>query len=73
MADSVIGLRGTRVLSRAVLEHKIEPGIVPTQHRHTVEQTVWLRRLIYKAVMKYHVQVRFMSTCTYVRNIQVYT
>ena len=62
MADSVIGLHGTRVLSRAVLEHKLEPGIVPTQHRHMVEQTVWVRRLMHKDVTKYHVQVRFMST-----------
>jgi len=62
MADSVIGLHGTRVLSRAVLEHKLEPGIVPTQHRHMVEQTVWVRRLMHKAVIEYYVQVRFMST-----------
>ena len=62
MADSVTGLPGTRVLSRVVVEHKIEPGIVPTQHRHTVEQTVWVRRLMHKAVTKSPVQVYIEHT-----------
>ena len=37
--DSVIGLPGTRVLSRVVVEHTVELEIVPTRHQHTVEQT----------------------------------
>ena len=36
MEDTVSGLLGTRVLSRAVMEHKLELGIVPTRFRNMV-------------------------------------
>jgi len=62
MVDSVIGLPGTLVLSRVVVEHRVEVGRVPTQHRHTVEQTVWVRRLMHKAVTKSPVQVYIVHT-----------
>ena len=57
MEDSLTGLRGTRVLSRVVVEHRVEPGLVPTRHQHIVELTALeiLRR--HKAVTKYPVQV----------------
>ena len=37
--DSVIGLPGTRVLSRVVVEHRVERGIVPTRYLNIVELT----------------------------------
>jgi len=39
MVDLLIGLPGIRVLSRVVVEHRVELGIVPTRHQHMVEQT----------------------------------
>ena len=53
----MIGLSGTRVLSRVVVERRVEHGIVPTQHLNMVEQTALETYRRHKHVTKYPVQV----------------
>ena len=57
MEVSVIGLPGTRVLSRVVVEHRVERGIAPTRHLHMLEQTALGTYRRHKLVIKCLVQV----------------
>ena len=53
----MIGLSGTRVLSRVVVERRVERGIAPTRHQHMVEQTALETYRRHRLVTKYPVQV----------------
>jgi len=57
MEVSVIGLPGTRVLSRVVGEQRTERGIAPTRHQRTMEQTALETYRRHKLVIKCLVQV----------------